>query len=206
MLLLINMSIFTLENKFEYTQTGQGPILILLHGLFGALSNFQKQVTYFEPHFTVINFSLPIYQLPLLNANIPALAEHVQKFIEEKGFEKVHLLGNSLGGHVALVYAAKHPERIQSLTLAGSSGLYENAFGGSFPRREDKNFLRERIALTFHDPKWVTEELVEECYEAVNNRDKVLRILSLAKSAIRSNMGGRSSEYEVSYLFNLGKK
>lgn len=176
------------EKKFIYTEEGQGPVLILLHGLFGALSNFKEQERHFKEHFTVINLSLPIYELPLLSTDISNLAKHLKKFIEFKGFEKIHILGNSLGGHVALAYAAKNKTHIQSLTLTGSSGLYENAFGGSFPRREDKNFLRERIALTFYDPKWVTDELVDECHEAVNNREKVIRILSLAKSAIRHNM------------------
>jgi pimeloyl-ACP methyl ester carboxylesterase len=100
----------------------------------------------------------------------------------------VNLLGNSLGGHVALVYATKHADTVRTLTLTGSSGLYENAFGGSFPRREDKEYLRRKIALTFHDPRHATDELVEECHATVNDKAKLIRILSLAKSAIRHNM------------------
>ena len=74
------------------------------------------------------------------------------------------------------------------MTLTASSGLYENAFGNSFPRREDKEYIRNKVKVTFHDPKHATDELVEECFEAVNDRNKILRILSIAKSAIRHNM------------------
>ncbi len=176
------------EGKFSYIEIGEGTPIILLHGLFGALSNFRDVVPAFSPRYKILIPQLPIYDLPLLKTNVKNLAGFLHEFIEMKGLDKVNLLGNSLGGHVALVYSAKHPEKVHSLTLTASSGLYENAFGGSFPRREDKEYLRKKIALTFHDPAMVTDELVDECHEAVNNRNKVIRIIAFAKSAIRHNM------------------
>jgi len=93
-----------------------------------------------------------------------------------------------LGGHVALVYTKLHLEKVSGLILTASSGLYENAFGSSFPRREDKEFIRQKVAVTFYDPAHATDELVDECFAVVNDRNRVLRILALAKSAIRHNM------------------
>ena len=89
---------------------------------------------------------------------------------------------------MALIYTREHPEMVNSLVLTASSGLYENAFGSSFPRRDDKEFIREKVALTFYDPKHATDALVDECFELVNDRNRVLRILAIAKSAIRHNM------------------
>ena len=176
------------EGEFKYIDVGDGPPLLFLHGLFGALSNFEGPIKHFGSRYRVLMPMLPIYTLPMLNTNVPALADFLDRFIRYKGLGQVNLLGNSLGGHVALVYCTRHPERVRTLTLTGSSGLYENAFGGSFPRREDKEYLRKKIALTFHDPKHATDELVEECYVTVNDKAKLIRILSLAKSAIRHNM------------------
>lgn len=176
------------EGEFRYIDVGEGPPLLFLHGLFGALSNFEGPIRHFGGRYRVLMPMLPIYTLPMLNTNVPALADFLDRFIRHKGLEQVNLLGNSLGGHVALVYCTRHAERVRTLTLTGSSGLYENAFGGSFPRREDKEYLRKKIALTFHDPKHATDELVEECYVTVNDKAKLIRILSLAKSAIRHNM------------------
>jgi pimeloyl-ACP methyl ester carboxylesterase len=119
---------------------------------------------------------------------VKSLAHFLHDFINYKKWDKVNLLGNSLGGHVALVYTREHPEKVSSLILTASSGLYENAFGSSFPRREDKEFIRQKVAVTFFDPKHATDELVNECFEVVNDRNRVLRILALAKSAIRHNM------------------
>jgi 2-hydroxy-6-oxonona-2,4-dienedioate hydrolase len=176
------------EGEFEYLEKGKGEPIIILHGLFGALSNFKETFDHFSKEYQVVIPKLPIYTLPIINTNISSLAKYLTKFIKHKGFHKVNLLGNSLGGHIALAYSAKNPNNVNRLILTGSSGLYENAFGGSFPRREDKEYLREKIGLTFYDASLATDDLVNECYETVNDRGRLIRILALAKSAIRHNM------------------
>ena len=160
------------RGPFRYVEEGEGTPLVLLHGLFGALSNFQEVRAHFSKSFRVITPMLPIYELPMLETNAKNLAKHIAGFLDELGLEKVHLLGNSLGGHVGLIYTRDHLDRVASLTLTASSGLYENAFGSSFPRREDKSYIKEKVAVTFHDPKHATPELVEECFEAVNDRNR----------------------------------
>jgi pimeloyl-ACP methyl ester carboxylesterase len=131
---------------------------------------------------------MPIFEMNILKLSVEGLANFIKEFIEFKGFTKVHLLGNSLGGHVALVYIKKYPEKVESLLLTGSSGLYENAFGASYPRKGDKEYLRDRISLTFYDPSTTTDELVDEVYGIIQDKGKLLRILTMAKSAIRHNM------------------
>ena len=98
-------------------------------------------------------------------------------------------MGNSLGGHVALVHVLKKPERIKSLILTGSSGLFEHGMGDSYPKRGDKEYIRHKTSLTFYDPALATEDLVNEVFEITNNRMKVIKIIALAKSAIRNNLG-----------------
>ena len=176
------------EGGFKYVESGEGPVLMLLHGLFGALSNFQDVISGFSGSYRVIVPLLPIYDLPLKNTNVKNLAIYVRDFIKFKELEDVTLLGNSLGGHVALVCAVNHPDNISRMILTGSSGLYENSFGGGYPRKGDKSYLKMKIELTFYDPKHATDELVDECYDAVNDRNKLIRILYFAKSAIRHNM------------------
>jgi pimeloyl-ACP methyl ester carboxylesterase len=176
------------DNDFQYIEEGDGPVLLLLHGLFGALSNWKDVVEYFSPRYRVVIPLMPIYTLPVLNTNVKALAEFVNDFINFKKYEHITLIGNSLGGHVTLVYLKKHPEKTDAMVLTGSSGLYENAMGGTFPKREDYNFIRQKVEYTFYDPQTATKELVDEVFEIVNDKGKLIRILSLAKSAIRHNM------------------
>lgn len=176
------------ENNFQFIEEGNGPTLLLLHGLFGALSNWTDVINHFSSRYRVVIPLMPIYTLPVLNTNVKALAEFVHDFITYKQYKDILLIGNSLGGHVTLVYIKKHPENIKGMVLTGSSGLYENAMGGSFPKREDYNFIKQKVEYTFYDPNTASKELVDEVFEIVNDKGKLIRILSLAKSAIRHNM------------------
>lgn len=194
------------EYDFEYIEVGEGAPIILLHGLFGALSNFKDVIKKFSPKYKILIPLLPIYTLPVLNTNVKALAKFLRDFIEFKNFSKVNLLGNSLGGHVALVYTKEHMHKVNTMILTGSSGLYENAMGGTFPRREDKEFIRKKVAYTFYDPKHATDELVDEVYGIVNDRGKLVRILSLAKSAIRHNMANDLKNFTMPVCLIWGKQ
>ncbi len=178
----------TEESGHRYIEQGEGPVLLVLHGLFGALSNFKDVLDEFSKDYKVVIPIMPIYDLPMLKTNVKELAKYIDEFVEYKGFGEVTLLGNSLGGHVSLVYTVNHPEKVKAMILTGSSGLYENAFGGSFPRREDKKYIREKVEKTFYDPKVATDELVEEVFGIINDRNKLIRVLAIAKAAIRHNM------------------
>ncbi|MBN8837023.1 MAG: alpha/beta hydrolase [Sphingobacteriia bacterium] len=191
-------------DKFKYIEEGEGEPLLLLHGLFGALSNFADLVEYFRKDYKVIVPILPLFDLDIFHTTVSGLEKYVQKFIETKGYTGIHLLGNSLGGHVALVHVLKHPEKIKSLTLTGSSGLFENGMGDSYPKRGDYEYIRKKTELTFYDPAMATKELVDEVFEITNNRLKVIKIIALAKSAIRSNLGEELNQIKIPTLLIWG--
>ena len=177
------------QNKFKFIEVGEGEPLVLLHGLFGALSNFKDLIEYFKQHYKVVVPMLPLFDLDILHTSVGGLAKYVHKFLEARDYKNIHLLGNSLGGHVALVYLLKHPERIKSLILTGSSGLFESGMGDTYPKRGDYEYIRKKTEVTFYDPKMATKELVDEVFSITNNRIRVIKIIALAKSAIRNNLG-----------------
>ncbi|MFM6994254.1 MAG: alpha/beta fold hydrolase [Sediminibacterium sp.] len=193
------------EGKFEYVEVGVGEPLILLHGLFGALSNFSDLIEKFRHTHKVVVPLLPLFDLDLLHTSVKGLAKYVQQFIDHKGYNQIHLLGNSLGGHVGLVYILSHPEKIKTLTLTGSSGLFENAMGDSYPKRGDYEYIKAKTAATFYDPAVATKELVDEVFEITNSRIKVIKIIALAKSAIRNNLGEELGQIKVPTLLIWGK-
>lgn len=193
------------EGEFQYLEKGEGKVLLLLHGLFGALSNFEDVIHHFSKTHKVVVPLMPIYTLPVINTNVKNLAKFVHEFVEFKKYDKVNLVGNSLGGHVSLVYLTKHIDRVESVTLTGSSGLYENAMGGSVPRKGDRTYIENKVQETFYNPEHATEELVDECFEIVNDRTKLIRILALAKSAIRHNMGKELPNFNVPACLIWGK-
>jgi pimeloyl-ACP methyl ester carboxylesterase len=193
------------DNGFKYIEEGEGEVLLLLHGLMGALSNWTDVVHEFKKDYRVIIPLLPLYDFPLLTTGVKTLAKFVHKFVKYKKLKNITVLGNSLGGHVGLIYTLSHQDDVKSLVLTGSSGLYENAFGGSFPRRESYDFIKEKVEFTFYDPATATKELVDEVYQIVNDRIKVIKILAMAKSAIRHNMSKDIHKIKVPVCLIWGK-
>src|SRR5690349_15146947 len=114
------------EKGFRYIETDPGnpKTLLLLHGLFGALSNFISIIDRFKDKMNVVVPMLPIFEMPLLKLSVTGLVDHVKLFVEWKGYKDVNVVGNSLGGHVAILFALGHADIIRSMTLTGSSGLF----------------------------------------------------------------------------------
>lgn len=177
------------EGKYKYIEIGEGTPIVVLHGLMGGLSNFDGVAEFFpKKEYQVVIPELPIYTLNILKTNVKTFAKFVYDFIKHKGYEKVILLGNSLGGHIALYLTKMYPEVVSGLVITGSSGLYENAMGDSYPRRGDYEFIKKKAQDVFYDPEMATKEIVDDVFNTVNDRMKLIKTLTIAKSAIRHNM------------------
>lgn len=181
--------ILTQEANFKYLDQGQGKPIVILHGLMGGLSNFSGVLDYFPTQgYRVIIPELPIYDLPLKKTTVKAFAEYLHDFLTHMKLRDAILLGNSLGGHIALVFSKTYPELIKGLVLTGSSGLYENSMGESYPKRGNYEYIKNKSEEVFFDPNVATKEIVDEVFETVNDRNKLIKTLAIAKSAIRHNM------------------
>ena len=194
----------TEENGFKFVEEGEGDVLMLLHGLFGALSNFFDIIEHFKATHKVVIPILPLYDLPLEESTVGGFVDYVERFVAWKKYDKVIVMGNSLGGHIALIYALRNPEKIKGVVLTGSSGLFESAMGDSYPKRGDYEYIKKKAELTFHNPAFATKELVDELFDIVNDRNKVLRVLTTAKSAIRQNLAEEVSKISAPTLLVWG--
>lgn len=194
------------EGKFKYLESREdGPVIMLLHGLFGALSNFTGIIDSFGSNYRVIVPLLPIYDLPIHQVSLDGLVRHVRDFVNEKNLSKINILGNSLGGHVALLYTLEDQEKLATLCITGSSGLFESAMGSSFPKRGDYEYIKKKTEETFFDPRVATKELVDEVFEVTRDRLKAIRIIATAKSAIRHNLSDKLHKIKIPTLIIWGK-
>ncbi len=193
------------ENGFNFIETQGGEkTLLLLHGLFGALSNFEGILNAFGNKYNVVVPILPIFEIPIRKLSVSGLVEHVFNFVEFKGYNKVNVLGNSLGGHIALLFVLGHPDKVNSIILTGSSGLFESAMGSTFPKRGDYDYIKKKTENTFYDPSVATKELVDEVYNTVNDRNKAIRVIATAKSAVRHNLGDKLQHIKAPTLLIWG--
>jgi pimeloyl-ACP methyl ester carboxylesterase len=177
--------------------------MILLHGLFGALSNWGDMITHFE-----LNYDIHVPPLPIYEDHKGDGLENMVKFLEEyigsSKLENVILVGNSLGGHIAIIYAHRHPEKVNKLILTGSSGLYENTSVGGFVKRGNLSYIRERVAYTFYNPAVATAELVAEVFQITTDNKKCFAILKMAKSAQRNYVADLLPQIQTKTLLIWG--
>ena len=177
------------EKKYTYFEAGEGTLIIILHGLMGGLSNFDGVANFFPPKgYKVIIPELPIYTQNILKTNVKAFSKFVKDFIVYKELTNVILVGNSLGGHIGLYFTKMYPEFVKALVITGSSGLYESAMGDGYPKRGDYEYIKKKAEDVFYNPEIATKEIVDEVFATVNDRIKLIKTLTIAKSAIRHNM------------------
>lgn len=192
------------EKGYRYIDEGEGEVLLLLHGLFGALSNWEGVVDKFSSEYRVVIPMLPIYEMPIRQAGLEGLVSYLEEFVDFKKMSRLNIMGNSLGGHIALIYTLANQDKIKSMILTGSSGLFENAMGGSFPKRGSYDYIKERVEYTFFDPATATKEYVDEVFETTKSIPKCMRIVSIAKSAQRHNMAAEITKIKVPTLLVWG--
>ena len=178
------------QGKFKWLEEGKnGRPVILLHGLMGGVENFGEMVDFISTKYKVYGLDLKLFEgRSLLKVSVKALSDYLYEFMNKLNIKSAVLIGNSMGGHISLIFAKDHPEKVDGLILTGSSGLFEESLGSSFPRRGDKDYIRVKTEEVFYDPKVATDELVDRVFEIANKRSSVLKLLGYAKSAIRHNM------------------
>lgn len=181
-----------------------GPELLLLHGLLGAISNWDSVLPLFAKYSKPIALQLPLLTWHRSEVRVKALAVLCEYFIRKRSLAPVAVCGNSLGGHVALRLCLARPELVDCLILAGASGLYEHSVD-TLPVRPDHKFIREHMGRVFFHERFVTNEAVEEMHGILNNRLNVLNLIHAARSAKKDNLLKVLKEIQVPTLLLWGE-
>ncbi|WP_185882885.1 alpha/beta fold hydrolase [Blattabacterium cuenoti] len=197
----------SVNKKYPHIKKGRGHPLVLLHGLMGGLSNFKYVLDFFPKiGYEVIFPFLPLYNRPLFLTNIYSISNYIIEFLIEIGVRKVTLIGNSLGGHIALIIAKNNMDLVHSLVLTGSSGLFEKSFGSHFPKRENYEYIKKKSQEVFYNPSIATKELVDEIFHIVNDKKKGIKILYMARSSMKYNMSKDLSLIHIPICLIWGKQ
>ena len=138
--------------RYVYLEGGTGEPLLLLHGFGANKDNFVRTAKYLTPRYRVI---IPDHigfgesaKPPNADYSPRAQAERLHTLVRTLGILRLHLGGNSMGGHIALTYAAQYPKEVASLWLLAPAGVW------SAPPSE----MRKRIAQGGENPMIVWNE------------------------------------------------
>lgn len=164
-----------------------GPEVVLLHGLLGALSNWDSVFPYLAKFCRPIALHLPILTAHRSEVKVKSLASYTEFFIRQRALQPVALCGNSLGGHVAMRLCLAVPELVDCLILSGTSGLYEHSVD-ALPVRPDRKYIKEHMGRVFSNAQFITDQAVEEIFQILSSRMNVLNIIHAARSAKRDNL------------------
>ena len=176
------------EPTFKTVEMGtKGPELVLLHGLFGALSNWDTVQPLMADYSKPIALSFPLLTAHRSEVKVKSLALYTEYFVRNRSFAPVSLCGNSLGGHVALRLYFAAPELVDCLILTATSGLYEHSVD-SLPVRPGREFVEEHMAKVFFNEKFITEDAVGEIVKILEDRGRVLNLIHAARSAKKDNL------------------
>lgn len=199
------MALEVKEKKgYKYIDEGEGEVMLLLHGLFGALSNWESVVNRFAGSYRVVIPMLPLYKVPLRKDSLIYLTNFLKDFVTDMNLSSLTVMGNSLGGHIGLIFTLEYQDLVNRLVLTGSSGLFESTMGGSFPKRGSYEYIKERVEYTFYDPASVSKEYIDEVFEITTSIPKCMAIVAIAKSAQRHNMGTELHKIKVPTLLIWG--
>ncbi len=172
----------------SYIDAGDGPCVVLLHGLFGNLRMWKDVVSALKKDHRVIVPRLPIFDLPIEHTNIKFLAKVLHDYLDWNQITDVTLVGHAIGGQVALMYTNLHPTNVRKIVLTGSSGLFENSPFLNSEVADSYTFVDEKVREVFFDKAFVPGKLIKEIYETVQNIPKRMTLGEFARSSRQSSV------------------
>ncbi len=152
----------------HYLEAGQGPVLVLVHGLGSSSEVWRDSMRLLARRYRVVALDLPGYgksDKPRADYSIEYHAAALNDFIDALGAGKVALVGNSMGGWISAITALNHPEKVSHLILVDSAGLRSDKFPSINLNPATKEEMRTLLLALFADKSFVTEKIVNDQWE-----------------------------------------
>ena len=182
--------------KIYYLEAGSGPEVILLHGLGGDKGNWRMTLPVLAARFHVyapdqIGFGQS--DKPQINYRVATLVDFLNAFYKKVGLSKATLVGNSLGGWVAMDFALQYPDKVSRLVLVDSGGYSFKRTGGVAPTREVMLGLnpsslagtKQLMAIVFHNKAFSTDEVAAQVFTEHLRKNDGYTINSFVDSILR---------------------
>lgn len=185
---------------------GSGKSLCFLHGLVGLNDHWEDAALQMAGRRRCVLLELPLLSLRGDDCSITGVTDLTAKFLREHADTPVSLVGNSFGGHVALRLALDYPELVDSLILAGSSGLIEKTMVRGAQIRPSREWLAEKLEELFYDKSHVRQEDLDRAHAELSSRGGARAMVRLSRSARHDHLGARIKNIQCPVLLVWGKQ
>ncbi len=185
---------------------GSGKTLCFLHGLVGLNDHWEDSAMKLADRRRCVLLEMPLLNLRGDDCSITGVTDLTANFLREHVDGPVSLVGNSFGGHVALRLALDYPELVDSLILAGSSGLIEKTMVKGAQIRPSREWLAEKLEELFYDKSNVREEDLDRAHAELSVRGGARAMVRLSRSARHDHLGDRIKDIKSPVLLVWGRQ
>ncbi|MEI9918474.1 MAG: alpha/beta hydrolase [Bacteroidota bacterium] len=179
------------EPKYSqsFIDVGKGPTLLLLHGLFGKVSMWKRTIDGLKKNFRVIVPRLPLFDLPVEQANIRELSAHLHEFIEWHQLSDVLLVGHGIGGQLALIYASEHPGNVEKIVVSGTDLFQSEELDVIASVDHDQyELIGDRVRSAFYNTYLAGPALVNDIYKTIEDESSRANIENLIRSSANTSV------------------
>jgi len=178
--------------KIHYVEAGSGPNVILLHGLGGSSQVWQFNIGPLAEKYHVFvpdQIGFGKSDKPLVNYRIRTYVDFLDQFCKQLKIDRPTLIGNSMGGWIAAIYAATYPDRVDKLVLADAAGYAPpkdfdtRAFFGLNPTTRDE--MKLLSAKVFYNKAFLSDAAIDQAMAARLGAGDGYTIKSITESIIR---------------------
>jgi len=184
---------------------GAGDPVVFLHGLLGLNEHWTPVVDRLSDRRRCLRVQAPLLELRGSDCSVEGATRLMQRALDEHVDGPSVLIGNSLGGHIAMRIALETPERVRALVLTGSSGLFERTFEKDVQHRPSREWIERKIRELFADGENAPVEAIDRAYEELSDRQAARALVRLSKSAKNDHMGERMTAIRTPTLLVWGR-
>jgi pimeloyl-ACP methyl ester carboxylesterase len=208
--------------RTSYVEAGAGPPVLFIHGLGGFKENWEDTLPAFSGRFRAIALDLPGFgrsEKPDVPYGPPWFAAFVVKFLGTLGIPRAHLVGQSMGGHIASILGANHPDVADRIILVDPTGVRGQALAAQSPIQPEmieamgpfnpgEDFVRMYVEMQFFKQGDYTEKLVQRAladFELGENEARFHAFLKSLRALIAHDMEPRYREIAAPSLVVWGE-
>jgi len=187
-------------------RVGNGDPVVFLNGLLGQNEHWFRTLPPLVDRAECLFIQPPLLDMRGAGCSVDGVTNLTLSLLDTLVEQPALLVGNSLGGHVALKIALARPSIVRGLVLVGSSGLFERSFEKDVQHSPSHTWLRRKIEALFHDPDRMLPGMVEEAHAALSRRSAARAMVRLGRSAKRDHLGEQLPDVKTPTLICWGRQ